>query len=500
MEQGSRLARSRAGAGVLHTRRLLRESNASVISYDATVRFEDGLIRDVAFGASTSKGEAFPDTLVVPALANAHDHGRGLKTTAYGAFDTAVEGWVPATYTIPRLDPYLIAALAFARMARGGITSIVHCHLSAEPAALTAAAEAVSRAARDVGVRVAFVVPLRDRHRLGYGADEAILAHMEPGDIDAIRARWLKPIPPIEAQLDAVEAIAARCERDGFTVQYGPVGMEWCSNALLGEVARRAAASDRRIHMHLLESRYQRAWTDRHYPEGPVARLAKLGLLSPHLTLAHGTWLRPDENQMLAGHGVTVSVNTSSNLRLKSGVAPVPAMKAAGVRFAIGLDALALDDDDDMLRELRLTQLLHAGHGFDVKLTCEEILHAGSTTGACAVCGDRGHGQIAPGSPADFIVLDYHALASDIPPGLDDPFRTFFARARSRHIASVHAAGQEIVRGGRVLGIDEPALEAALFKELEKASSEIAALKPLLARFQRGLARFYAASDHSSQT
>jgi hypothetical protein len=98
--------------GRFRTRRLLQRANSHVISHDATLQYADGLIRDVTFGPSDR--EPFPDTLIVPALANAHDHGRGWKTSAYGAFDAAVEAWVPATYTLPRLDPYVIAALAFA--------------------------------------------------------------------------------------------------------------------------------------------------------------------------------------------------------------------------------------------------------------------------------------------------------------------------------------------------------------------------------------------------
>jgi cytosine/adenosine deaminase-related metal-dependent hydrolase len=481
----------------VRTRRLLQRADSSVISPDATLHYANGLIREVSSGSSTAAD--YPDTLIVPALANAHDHGRGLKTSAYGAFDTAVEAWVPATYTLPRLDPYVIAALAFARMARAGITSVVHCHLSSDQASLTAAAVDVARAARDVGVRVAFVVPLRDRHRLGYGADDAILAHMEPGDIDAITWRWLKPIPEIATQLDTVDQIASRCANSRFTVQYGPVGLEWCSDALLTEVAKASIASDRRVHMHLLESRYQREWTDREYQEGPIGRLARLGLLSERLTVAHGVWLRPDENRMLAGHGVTVSVNTSSNLRLKSGIARLAEMKQAGLSFAIGLDSLALDDDDDILRELRLAYLLHGGLGFDTPITRENIFHAGSAVGACTVCGEHHHGRLIEGAAADFIVVDYRRLAADIPPMLDHAFQTFFTRARTEHIAAVFAAGKQIVRDGIVLGVDETALRRAAARQLEGTASEIAALRPLLDRYRQGLARFYGAGDHSSQ-
>ena len=128
------------------------------------------------------------------------------------------------------------------------------------------------------------------------------------------------------------------------------------------------------------------------------------------------------------------------------------------------------------------------------------LRYAGSATGACAVCGESHYGQLAAGAPADFIVIDYQRLASDIPPELDEPFRTFFTRARAEHIAAVFAAGKEIVRDGKVLGIDEDALRRELGRQLEHAVPEIAALKPLLDRYQRGLARFYRASDHSPQT
>ena len=480
----------------IRTRRLVARGSDPAVQTNATLRCEGGTVLDIQSLPDSSSEPAYPDTLIVPALSNAHDHGRGLKTIAYGAADTAVEAWVPATYTIPALDPYLVSAAAFARMARAGITSIVHCQLSGPP--LFDTAGAVARAARDVGVRVAFVVPLRDRARLGYGADQAILAHMAPADRAAIAARWLRPILPVAEQLDLVDRIAEQCSSPTFAVQYGPVGMEWCSDALLGEVAARAGRSQRRIHMHLLESRYQRQWGDHHYPNGPVTRLAELGLLSPRLTLAHGTWLRRQESEILAAHGVTVSVNTSSNLRLKSGIAPVHDMKTAGLRFAIGLDALALDDDDDMLRELRLTYLLHAGRGFEAHVSRAEMFDAACHAGACAVCGDGLAGELVAGAPADFIVLDYASLAADIDARLDDPFVSFFTRAHQQHIESVYCAGRAIVRDGRVLGVDQTAIEQELAAQLAAAAPDLVKLRPLLQSFQQGLERFYASDGHRS--
>jgi cytosine/adenosine deaminase-related metal-dependent hydrolase len=481
-------------AGSIRTRRLLARGSDPAIQVDATLSFENGAITEVQWHTDEAAKADYPDTLIVPALSNAHDHGRGLKTLAYGAADTAVEAWIPATYTIPLLDPNLVSAAAFARMARAGITSIVHCQLSGPP--LLETAGAVARAARDVGTRVAFVVPLRDRARLGYGVDEAILAHMPTDDREAIAARWLRPIAPIAEQLDLVDRITEQHASATFAVQYGPVGMEWCSDELLGEVAASAARAQRRIHMHLLESRYQREWADRHYPDGPVTRLAELGLLSPRLTLAHGTWLRPEENRILAAHGVTVSINTSSNLRLKSGIAPVHDMKTARLQFAIGLDALALDDDDDMLRELRLTYLLHAGRGFDRHISRSDVFDAASHVGASSVCGDSRAGELVAGAPADFIVLNYRKLATDIDGRLDDPFVSFFTRARQEHIDGVYCAGRAIVSEGRVLGIDQGMIVKELARQLAAVAPDLVKLRPLLRSFQLGLERFYASGGH----
>ena len=334
--------------------RLLARPGREPARRNVRLEISDGRI------AALSEADAGGDTLLMPALANGHDHGRGLRRLAYGALDDALEVWLAASSGLhPAVDPYLVAANAFARMVRSGVTATVHCHMPQRFDRLTEEAKAVCRAAADIGIHLAFVIPMADRNRLAYGEDEAVLALLGEVDRDLLRDRWLRPLPAPAEQVAMADALAAEIESDRVDVQYGPFGLEWASDDLLGLVADRSAATGRRIHMHCQETRLQRAWVDAKYPDGFMRHMDGLGVLSPRLTLAHCVWLRPDEWQLLAERGAAVATNASSNLRLGSGVAPVAQMMADGVRVAFGVDALSLDDDDDALRELRLTYRLN---------------------------------------------------------------------------------------------------------------------------------------------
>jgi cytosine/adenosine deaminase-related metal-dependent hydrolase len=457
-----------------------------------------GRIAAVSAGAEPLPGDLVgAGTLALPALCNAHDHGRGFRPTAHGVPDDAVELWVPGTYTLPPLDPYLVAAVALGRMAESGVGSIVHCHLFRPPERIVAEAEAVARAAREIGVRVAFVVPLRDRNRLGYGDDDAILAHMDAHCRAAVAAQYQRPLPDAREQVAAVGEIAKRFGGEFFHVQYGPIGVEWCSDALLEAVAAESARTGLRVHMHLLESRQQREWSDHAYSGGIVAHLDRVGLLSPRLALAHGVWLRPEECALLAARGVAVSVNTTSNLRLRSGIAPMAAMRQAKLGVAFGMDALSLDDDDDMLRELRLAYRLHRGFGLDEQLDKAALFEAALCRGPAIVSGALGHGTIAPGAPADLLLLDYAAMSADIVDEACDETEIFLARATAEHVRTLVVGGRTVVAEGRVLGLDLRAAERALTAEARRNAEALKAMRPTLAAFQDGLRRFYRSGGHT---
>ncbi len=135
-----------------------------------------------------------------------------------------------------------------------------------------------------------------------------------------------------------------------------------------------------------------------------------IGFLSPRLTLAHCTWARPDELELIAERGVTISVNTSSNLHLRSGIAPLAEMVKRGCRVALGLDGSTLDEDDDALREMRLAHLLHQGWAFAIDVDRPSMLRMAFHNGRRSVTNQDDGGALAPGTPADILVLDWDAL------------------------------------------------------------------------------------------
>jgi cytosine/adenosine deaminase-related metal-dependent hydrolase len=433
-------------------------------------------------------GSSKPCLLAMPALVNAHDHGRAVRTSSIGASGKPLETWLQYLALFPSVDPYLAAAVSLGNSALGG-AGIVMMHYTRVQGFTDLPTEVaeVARAARDVGVRVGFAVSMKDRNPIGYGPPEPLLDALPQDARDEIVRRFVRaPLAPKD-YIKLVEDVAAAADSPTFNVQYGPNGVQWCSDALLEAVAEASHLSGRRIHMHLLETRYQRGYLDQLYGGDVVKFLDRIGLLSPRLTLAHCVWTRPDELELLAARGVTISTNSSSNLKLRSGVAPVAKMLGCGCRVAIGIDGGALDDDDDILRELRLTHLLHLGSGFTPKLTENDMLSAAANTGRLSVTNSAEGGVIKTGAPADLLLLDYDALDDDKLRDDLDPVDLVFARATARHIHELIVAGRTVVRNGRVLGIDLEAARREVILRMRAAQPAMAPFAAALSQLDRAL-------------
>lgn len=442
-----------------------------------------------------SDPDSVDPVLAMPTLADAHDHSRGLPTIAYGALDQALETWLPALQLAPQLGTYVQTAYALAKLARSGVGSVAHFH-NPQGGDLLEEARQVARAAEDVGIRLALIMPLRDRNRLVYGNQERLLSLLDPADRERVQQIWCAEPIPVQVQIEQVNAIAAECESDRVSVQLGPVGPQWCSDALLAAIAQTSAQQDRRVHMHLFETRYQRQWADRVYPQGVLKALDDLGLLSPRLTVAHGVWLTPEDLDLLAQRGVTLSLNSSSNLRLRSGLAPVKAIRQAGVAFGFGLDGMSLDDDEDALREIRLSYHLYGADGLEPILTPGIVFAAALRTGAFAVTGRRDLGALEPGMAADWFTLDYPALSWDVIPQTVDPAELILSRAHGGFVRDLYVAGRQVVDQGRTIGVDEQALAREIMQNIRDQQQNVYTLNPVLNRYQAGLRRFYRENWH----
>src|SRR5580704_440051 len=419
-----------------------------------------------------AKGQVQP-LLALPALVNAHDHGRAVRSSSIGAGGKPLEAWLHYLALFPSVDPYLAAVVALSRSALGGVGTVrVHYTRAQGFTDLPTEVKEVARAARDVGLRVGFAVSMKDRNPLVYGPSEPVLAAL-PSDARNENAQKFLRTPPSPADYVAlVDAVAEAAAGPMFDVQYGPNAPQWCSDALLEAVAEASARSGRRVHMHLLETRYQRRWSYEAYPAGVVKHLDSIGLLSPRLTLAHCVWTRRDELELLAERGVTVVVSNSSNLHLRSGIAPIETMLRAGCRVALGVDGKALDEDDDALRELRLAHLLHAGTGFRGAVTREQMMQAAMAAGRFAVTNRDDGGAITVGAPADLLLLDWAAIDDDRLTDDIDPVDLMLTRATSRHVRELIVAGRTVVNEGHIVGAD---LETARREVLAQMRTGIAA-------------------------
>lgn len=447
------------------------------------------LLNDVelhhANGVITAITDAAPPAgerrLILPALVNAHDHARP-SAASFGASNMPLESWILRSILGTPPDPYLAAAVSFGRNARAGSGAMmVHYTRPSGRMSLVDEARAIARAAQDVGLRIAFALAVRDQNPLLYGDAAPVLAMLAPAERAIVEQAFPQRALPPQAYLEQIDEIAAAIAGPMLDVQFGPAGVQWCSRPLLEAIAAHSAQSGRRIHMHLLETVYQRAWADRHFPQGVVRYLKDIGLLSERLTLAHCIHARPDELDMIAESGARIVTNFSSNLHLHSGLAPVAAAHRRGCGIAVGVDGVALDEDDDALREMRLVQLAHDGIGFERVWGRAEFLDLAIRHGRQAT-GAPGTGRLLPGEAADFISIDLDRLDRDALLPVD-PLDLLFARGNASYVREVVVAGRSIARNGQPTGIDLPALEtelrAAYRQALPNYAGFLAAWQPL---------------------
>ncbi len=231
------------------------------------------------------------------------------------------------------------------------------------------------------------------------------------------------------------------------------------SEGLLRDVAGAAEELGALLHTHAAEHAEERETVRQLLGKDDIAALDEAGAIGPRTVLAHGVQLRAEERRRLAEAGTRIAHCPSANLKLGSGVADVPALRAAGITVGLGADGAPCNDRMDAFTELRSAALLAKGVRQDaVQLPALEALELLTCDGAKALgLADR-IGSLEEGKRADVLVVDLEG-PHQRPPS-DDVASTLVYATRGSDVRHVMIDGELVVQSGEHRLIDGEALKA----------------------------------------
>ncbi|HUG78779.1 MAG TPA: amidohydrolase family protein, partial [Burkholderiales bacterium] len=261
---------------------------------------------------------------LIPGLVNTHAHSHSSLTRG-SAEGMALEAWIESIIREQRrLTPeqaHVGALATYAEALLSGTTAILDMCL---------VPEAALRAAQEIGIRAA-IAP--------YVADSMAFA----------------------PTLRQTETLLQR----NPNVWVGLHDLESCSDAQIREGVALASGRKAGLHLHCAESRFAAGRTRARTGRSPIAHLEHLGALGPRTHLAHCVWAGAEDIALLARRKASVAHCPHANLKLGSGVAPIPAMRAAGVRVALATDGAKANNRLDMFDVMKFASLLHKGVAHD---------------------------------------------------------------------------------------------------------------------------------------
>jgi 5-methylthioadenosine/S-adenosylhomocysteine deaminase len=248
-----------------------------------------------------------------------------------------------------------------------------------------------------------------------------------------------------------------------------------CSRELLEAVAALSSDHDAIVHTHASESPEEiRIVREISGGLNNVAYLARVQLASPRLCAAHCVWVDEAEQQVLADHDVKVMHCPGSNLKLGSGIAPVPEMMARGITVSLGTDGAACNNRLDMFAEMRLAAVLQAMRRTPGVLPAREVLWMATRNGAKTLNLDAEIGSIEPGKRADLILVDRER--PHLAPG-PDPYSTLVYAASGSDVRLTIVDGEVLVDEFNPVRVDRAQVAA----EARAAARDLASKAGVLA-------------------
>jgi len=191
-----------------------------------------------------------------------------------------------------------------------------------------------------------------------------------------------------------------------ITGAFAPHAIYTCSPEYIRAIVEAAQKYEAPIHVHLDETLTEHEDCLKKYGKTPTKHLFDLGVFEQKTVAAHCVWITEDDARILADKRVTMAHNPTSNLKLASGIAPVPKALSMGVNVALGTDGASSNNNLNMFEEIHLAALIHKGVNRDpLLINAMESLKMATLNGAAALGMDN-LGVIKEGAKADVILID----------------------------------------------------------------------------------------------
>ncbi|MEK7333620.1 MAG: amidohydrolase, partial [Nitrospirota bacterium] len=254
--------------------------------------------------------------------------------------------------------------------------------------------------------------------------------------------------------LGKAEKFIEKWKKDELVVPcIAPHSIYACGPETLTKVKNIADKYNVPIHIHLSEAKWEVEDIEKKYGRRPVEHLHELGFLDEKIIAAHCVWINEKEIEALAKYKVGVSHCIESNLKLSSGIAPVPQMLKAGIKVTFGTDGAASNNDLNILSEMSTAAKVHkAVSGDPTVLAAKTALLMATRWGAEVLGLGEITGSLEKGKAADIIIMN---LDKPHLTPLYDIYSHIVYSSMASDVETVFVNGKLVVANGKLCTADE---------------------------------------------
>lgn len=435
--------------------------------HDGFVLVRENVIEKIGSGPFEGQADRVIDAagkILLPGFVNCHHHlYQTLTRNIPEVQNVPLFDWLVALYEVWREltleGVYTSTKVGLAELLLSGCTTTTD-HLYLVPRGVEGIHDEEIRAAREMGIRF----------------------HPTRGSMS--RGRSQGGLPPDDVVQGEAE-VMRDCERvvgrfhDASKFSMCRIALAPCSPfsvtpALMKGTIRYARQHGLRVHTHLAETSDEEEYCQKIYSCRPVELMQKLGWLGPDVWFAHCVHLNNAEVDLFAKTGTGVAHCPTSNMRLGSGIAPVPGLVEGGTPVGLAVDGSASNDTSNFLAEIRQALLLHrlpeAGRGGAVLrgtkpaastpwMSAEDVLWMATRGGARVLGWADEIGSIEEGKAADLVLIDMNQLS--FAGAMSDPLAAVVFSQSSNAVHTTMVNGKIVVEAGKILDLDLDALVAS---------------------------------------